>query len=220
MVFQLQKQLEQPEIIHEQSLSYQSLVFKAVISDIILYLKVIFVCVNEFKYLNHKFHLWLLNSLPKNYKSDKLRAKLLAKAGVKVKDDALIRNPIEIGSLKNISNIEIGKHSFINSGVRFSPAFNVKITIGDNVLIGPECQFETMNHSVTINKNKKRDDYPESIVIEDQVWLAARVIVLPGVRIGKGSVVAAGAVVTKDVPPYSLVGGVPARIIKKLNCPR
>jgi len=55
------------------------------------------------------------------------------------------------------------------------------------------------------------------IIVEDDVWLATRVTILKGVRIGRGSVVAAGAVVTKDVAPYTLVGGVPARLIRSLN---
>jgi len=55
---------------------------------------------------------------------------------------------------------------------------------------------------------------PKAVVIEDDVWIAARAIILPGVRIGKGAVIAAGAVVTKDVPPYTVVGGIPARKIK------
>jgi maltose O-acetyltransferase len=62
-----------------------------------------------------------------------------------------------------------------------------------------------------------QESISKPVVIEDDVWLAARVTVLKGVRIGRGAVVAAGAVVTKDVPPCTLVGGVPARIIKQIG---
>jgi maltose O-acetyltransferase len=55
----------------------------------------------------------------------------------------------------------------------------------------------------------------EPVIIEDDVWIGARVIILPGVKIGKGSIVGAGAVVTKDVEPYSIVAGVPAKLIRK-----
>jgi acetyltransferase-like isoleucine patch superfamily enzyme len=77
--------------------------------------------------------------------------------------------------------------------------------------------FETANHPLEITEPKQlRPLIAESIVIEDNVWLGARVTVVSGVTIGKGSVVAAGAVVTANVPPYTLVGGIPARVIKSI----
>ncbi|WP_414717367.1 acyltransferase [Telluribacter sp.] len=65
--------------------------------------------------------------------------------------------------------------------------------------------------------NRDEEPAPEAVILEDNVWLATRSMVLKGVRIGEGAVVAAGAVVTKDVPPYTMVGGVPAKVIKQLN---
>ena len=76
-----------------------------------------------------------------------------------------------------------------------------------------------MNHSVVLLEKNKRGGFPKSVVIEDDVWIASRVSILPGVTVGKGSVIAAGAVVTKDVPPSSLVGGIPARIIRTIERP-
>ena len=61
------------------------------------------------------------------------------------------------------------------------------------------------------------DMYPEPIYIEDKAWLGSNVTILPGIRIGEGAIVAAGAVVTKDVPAGSVVGGVPAKVIKKID---
>lgn len=78
--------------------------------------------------------------------------------------------------------------------------------------------FITSNNEVYLNpETHSRVHYNEPIVIEDDVWIGSGAVILPGVRVGKGSVVAAGAVVTKDVPAQTLVGEVPARIIKKID---
>jgi acetyltransferase-like isoleucine patch superfamily enzyme len=91
------------------------------------------------------------------------------------------------------------------------------VEIGENVLMGHRVSLIAENH------NFDRLDVPirqqgvirQSIVIEDDCWLGSHSVILAGVRVGKGSIIAAGAVVTKNVPPYSIVGGVPARVIKK-----
>ena len=87
-------------------------------------------------------------------------------------------------------------------------------------MFGPNVTLSSATHNVDYrirNKNNEMDIMGAPIVIEDNVWLGANVVVMPGVTIGKHSVVAAGSVVTKDVPPDTVVGGVPAKIIKKLN---
>ena len=110
--------------------------------------------------------------------------------------------------------LEIGKSSFINYGCSISASKLVEI--------GPYCNIGTyvlmMDNDYHSLDPDKRLEMPESrpIVLEENVWLGARVIVLRGVRIGAGSVVAAGSVVTKDVPPRTLVAGVPAKVIKEL----
>lgn len=90
------------------------------------------------------------------------------------------------------------------------------ITIGDNVLIGPNCVIASCEHSfedphVPICKQPVK--YAE-ITIGDDVWIGANAFIKCGVKIGSGSVIAAGSVVTKDVPPYAVVGGVPAKVLK------
>lgn len=113
-------------------------------------------------------------------------------------------------------NIHIGKNVFINQQCLF--VADEKITIGDNVSIGFRCLFITSNNSVFLDPiSKKRFHYNEPIVIERDVWIGSGAIILPGVTIGKGSVVAAGAVVTRNVPRETLVGEVPARIIKNIK---
>ncbi|HHV30237.1 acyltransferase [Acetivibrio mesophilus] len=109
-------------------------------------------------------------------------------------------------------DIEIGN----NSGLGLNCRVNGPLKIGDDVMIGPDVMIFTQNH-----KHDRLDipmrlqtDPKKPVIIEDDVWIAARVIVLPGVTIHKGAIVGAGAVVTKDVPEYAIVGGNPAKVIK------
>jgi galactoside O-acetyltransferase len=97
--------------------------------------------------------------------------------------------------------------------------YGLLIEIGNDVLIGPNVVFRASNHNYN-DKNtliRLQGHTGGRIVIEDDVWIASNVVILPNVRVGKGAVIAAGAVVNKDVPSYSLAGGVPAQIIKT-NC--
>jgi acetyltransferase-like isoleucine patch superfamily enzyme len=120
-----------------------------------------------------------------------------------------------VGRITFPENVSIGENCQISEGVTLI-AFD-KIRIGDDVIIAPEVYIQTANHIfIDPTKTIREQGYMcAPIVIEDDVWLGFRAIVLPGVTIGQGSVVAANAVVTKDVKPYSVVGGVPARLIKK-----
>lgn len=108
-------------------------------------------------------------------------------------------------------NIHIGKNVFINSGCRFQD--HGGIVIGDGTLIGHNVVLATINHD--LNPEKRSDNIFAPITIGKKVWIGASVTILPGVRIGDGAVIAAGAVVTKDVPENVVAGGVPARILKK-----
>ena len=109
-------------------------------------------------------------------------------------------------------NITIGKNVFINSGCRFQDQGG--ISIGDDTLIGHNAVFATLNHG--LKPDKRQDLYPAPIHIGKNVWIGANVTVLPGVTIGDNAVIAAGAVVTKDVPENTIAGGVPAKEIKKI----
>ena len=103
-----------------------------------------------------------------------------------------------------------------NSGIGVNASFG-EVHIGDNVLMGRECMGITRNHCF-IKKDKlileQGYTQEEPIYIGDDVWIGHRVILLPGVHIGNGCVVGAGAVVTKDIPPYAVVAGVPAKVIR------
>ena len=110
-------------------------------------------------------------------------------------------------------NITIGKDVFINSGCHFQDQGG--ITIGDGSLIGHNVVLATINHDLSPLKNMENHYAP--IVIEDHVWIGSNATILPGVTIGRWSVVAAGAVVSKDVEAFTIVGGVPAKEIRKVK---
>lgn len=110
-------------------------------------------------------------------------------------------------------NIHLGKHVFINMGCKFQDQGG--IFIGDGALIGHNVVLATLNHAMS--PKDRATMVPAPIHIGRNVWIGANATVLPGVIIGDGAIVAAGAVVTKDVPENTIVGGVPARIIRQLS---
>jgi acetyltransferase-like isoleucine patch superfamily enzyme len=105
-------------------------------------------------------------------------------------------------------NSNIGRYSYVGcSGL---------ITIGQNVMVSPRVSLYAENHNFRDTSRPMRDQgiTREPITIEDDCWVASGAIILAGVTVGRGSVIAAGSVVTRDVPPYSVVGGSPAHIIQ------
>jgi acetyltransferase-like isoleucine patch superfamily enzyme len=113
------------------------------------------------------------------------------------------------GALRR-SGVTIGRNSLINR--RCVLDGRGRVTIGDNVSISPDVTIVTTGHQWELG------DFPlqsKPVVIEDYVWIGIRATVLPGAHIGRGAVVAAGAVVTGDVPPLTVVAGVPARPVAK-----
>lgn len=109
-------------------------------------------------------------------------------------------------------NLRIGKHVFFNSGVRIQDQGGV--TIEDDVLIGHNVVLATINHDP--DPAHRASMYPGPIHISRRVWIGSNATILKGVTIGEGAIIAAGAVVTKDVPAGTVYGGVPARKIKDL----
>lgn len=109
-------------------------------------------------------------------------------------------------------NIHVGKRVFINCCCHFQDQGG--IVIGDDALIGSQVVLATVNHGQ--HPQARRDIHPASIHVGKNVWIGSHVTVLPGVTIGDNAIVAAGAVVTKDVPAGMIVGGVPAKILKSI----
>ncbi|GHA56824.1 acetyltransferase [Pontibacter akesuensis] len=143
----------------------------------------------------------------------------------KARLDVLPFNPFSIGE-----NAVIEDYAVINNGMghvhigrnTFIGLFNViigPVTLGENIIFAQNVVLSGLNHgykdiSVPI---KKQPCTTAEIRIEDDCWIGANVVVTAGVSIGKHSIVAAGSVVTKNVPPYTIVGGNPARILKQYN---
>ena len=121
-----------------------------------------------------------------------------------------IEKGADFGTGKDIS---IGK----NSDLGINCKVRGPLEIGEDVMMGPNCIIITSSHNHSdISKHMiyQGDTVPQKVTIEDDCWIGFNVIILPGVRIGKGSIIGAGAVVTKDIPPYSIAVGVPAKVIK------
>ncbi len=135
-------------------------------------------------------------------------------------------------SIYRICGVRIGKSTSFHWRTRFFKPW--KIVIGDNSIIGNDAMLDaregiTIGNNVSLSmgvwiwtmEHDPQDPYYRgtggSVYIQDYVWISCRVVILPGITIGKGAVVAAGAVVTKDVAPYTIVGGVPAKEIGKRN---
>lgn len=141
---------------------------------------------------------------------EELREIMSRLTGKKVDDTFRLFPPFYTDFGKNIT---IGKDVFINSGCHFQDQGGIEI--GDGALIGHSVVLATINHAIA--PSEKRKNYYAPIKIGNNVWIGSNATILPGVTIGEWAVVAAGSVVTKDVAPYTIVGGIPARVIKKLE---
>ena len=109
-------------------------------------------------------------------------------------------------------NIHIGKNVFINTCCHFQDQGG--IFIGDGVLIGHNVTMATLDHGFA--PEDRGTTYPAPIILEKNAWVGANVTIVSGVRIGENAIIAAGAVVTKDIPANVVAGGVPARILKEI----
>lgn len=145
----------------------------------------------------------------------RLRTWLYRAAGLNIGRTTVILGKIEFTGNGDIHpRLKIGENGVINWPCYLN--LGAAITIGDRVAIGHHAVLITDEHEIGASFWRAGALQSRPIVIEDGCWLGARVTVLPGVTIGRGAVVAAGAVVARDAPPNTLVGGVPAKIIKEL----
>lgn len=158
----------------------------------------------------------IANHLPRLMAMDLIRYIFYKLAGVHIEGRCIIYGPLTIRPVGGTKNITIGKGSFLNTEIRFGCPKD-RITIGKNCQIGPRVCFETMSHGMVYEPGKGRGRLSKPIVVDDEVWIGCGAIILQGVTIGKGAVVSAGAVVSKDVETLTVVGGVPAKLLKKID---
>lgn len=112
-------------------------------------------------------------------------------------------------------HVEIGNNFYANMDCIFLDVN--KIIIGDNVMVGPRVSFYAAGHPIDAEIRIEELEFGLPITIEDNVWIGGSATILPGVTVGRNSIIAAGAVVTKDVPSNSIVRGNPARLIRVIN---
>jgi acetyltransferase-like isoleucine patch superfamily enzyme len=141
--------------------------------------------------------------------TDEFRERLSDIIGSKIDESTTIFAPL----FTNFGRyIKIGKNVFINHACSFLDMGG--ITVGDNVLIGPKVNLVSENHPIDPTQRKSLIGKP--IIIKNNAWIGAGATILPGITVGENSIVAAGAIVTKDVPDNTIVAGNPARPIKNI----
>lgn len=113
------------------------------------------------------------------------------------------------------SNISFGKNCFVNVNCYFMDG--APISLGDNVFVGPFTGFYTANHPLDYKRRNQGLEKAGKITVGNNVWFGANCNIMPGVTIGDGTVIAAGSVVTKDIPANSLAMGVPAKVVKVID---
>lgn len=162
---------------------------------------------------------WLMNGTQRLVPygvAGRLRRLLYRLWGLPVGSGTILYGPLDFGCYGDVfHHLQIGANCLLNGHIWIDTTANVRI--GNHVTLGHHVMLVTANHDMSHPSFRGGTVRPGPITVSDGCWLAARVVVLPGVTIGEGAVVAAGAVVARDVPPHTLVGGVPARTLRQLK---
>ena len=153
---------------------------------------------NVLRELHESIFLALGNWLPRLSICNRHRWRLYRLAGLRLEHEVAFAGSLTVRPIGGARNITIGHNTFVNSDCSFGCP-NALITIGERVQVGPGVFFETVNHGLFYQPGRGRGATHHNIVVEDEVWIGAGAILIPGVRIGRGAVVMAGAVVTSDV---------------------
>ena len=151
---------------------------------------------------------FLMRRIDVYYRENVIAMARLASIG----DNTVVR---ETAMLRQPENIRIGSCSHINHYCCIWASPNAKISIGDNGLMGPGVKIFSSNHGIERNTPMREQSYIEKdVTIGDDVWIGANCVIVAGITIGNGAMIAAGSVVTKDIPEYAIAGGVPAKVLR------
>lgn len=146
----------------------------------------------------------------------RVRPRVYRAAGVRVGHGTVISGPLHVtGSASPADCLHIGASCYLNE--RVSVNLGGHVHIEDGVAIGMECLLITVTHTVAGPQSRAGTTTTGDVRIQRGAWLGARVTVLPGVTVGEGAIVAAGSVVTRDIPANVMAGGVPARVLRHLD---
>jgi maltose O-acetyltransferase len=158
----------------------------------------------------------LLTSPLPYYVGCRWRAKVLRLIGFQIGKGTTFFGMPSITGMKGLyRNLSIGEHCIFNYGCKLE--LGEKLTVGNFVSFGHEVMILTSTHEIGEQDHRLGPVVTRPVTIEDGSWLGSRSLILPGVTIGAGAIVAAGAVVTKDVPSNTVVAGIPATIKKELD---
>ncbi len=149
------------------------------------------------------------------YVGSRLRTEILRLIGFRIGRESVFWGTVQIyGSGDLYKRLVIGEGCWINIGCIFD--LGATITLGDRVGLGHQVLLLTTSHVVGSAERRAGSSTFAPIHIGDGTWVGARVVILPGITVGPGAIIASGAVVTKDVPPHTMVAGVPAKVIRQL----
>ncbi len=147
---------------------------------------------------------------------NRLRSRALRFAGVRVGWATTFGGPVKLsGPARPASRLTVGQRCWINAGCTFDAS--ARIDIGNDVAFGPEVMIITNSHHIGPSQERAGSLRNEPVRVGSGTWVGARATILPGVEIGPGCIVAAGSVVTRSVEPDTLVAGVPAVIVRRLD---
>jgi maltose O-acetyltransferase len=145
----------------------------------------------------------------------RIRTVLFRFTGSEVGDGGFLLGKVSIvGPRGAATKLQMGQRCLVGAGVTFG--LDGPITLGNDVCIGPGATLYTGTHQLGVGSRRMGKVTARPIVVEDGVWIGMQALILPGVRLGRGCVIGAGAVVHENVPPNSLVRGNPATVVKKL----